>query len=238
MVFGAINVSLIYFLINRQGKRFFKDEELRWFLSSIVLVGFVVGLGLIVGKHYDIPTAFQHSFFQVIATITTTGFATENFSAWGPFYLIIFIFLMVFCGCAGSTSGGLKTVRAVVLVKNTFCEFKRLIHPRAIIPVRLNGSALPFNIVQRLLAFAFLYISIIFISWGILTLLGLPFIEALGASISAIGNVGPAFGSLGTSGSYAEVPLLAKWFLSFLMFIGRLELFTILILFTPGFWKR
>jgi trk system potassium uptake protein TrkH len=238
MIAGAINFSLFYFLLNGQFKKFLKDEELRWFISIIVIVSFFVGLGLLLNKNYDIIHSFRNAFFQVVSIVTTTGFSTDNFSLWGPFYLIIFLFLMVVCGCAGSTSGGLKTVRAVVLTKNTLSEFKRLIHPRAIIPVRLNGSALSFGIVQRLLAFAFLYICIIFISWGLLTLFGMPFIEALSASVSAIGNVGPGFGSIGPHGSYSEISLSAKWFLSVLMIVGRLEIFTILILFTPDFWKR
>jgi trk system potassium uptake protein TrkH len=238
MLVGAINFSLLYFFINGQFKKLLKDEELRWFLVSILVFSFIIGLDLFIHRNYDFVTSFRDSFFQVVSIVTTTGFSTADFAAWGPFYLIVFMFLMIVCGCAGSTSGGLKMARAVVLAKNTFCEFKRLIHPRAIIPVRLNGSALAFGVVQRLLAFAFLYIAIVFVSWGVLTLAGIPFLDALGASISAIGNVGPGFGSLSSSGSYAEIPLFAKWYLSFLMLVGRLEIFTILVLFTPGFWKR
>ena len=238
MIVGAINFSLLYFLLNGQFKKFFKDEELRWFLYIILFASVIVGTGLVVSHNYDFIYSYRNSFFQVISVLTTTGFTTEDFSMWGPFYLLVFLFLMVVCGCAGSTSGGLKTVRAVVLAKSTLSEFKRLVHPRAIIPIRLNGSALSFGVVQRLLAFAFLYISIIFVSWIILTLVGMPFVDALSASVSSISNVGPGFGALGPNGSYQEIPLVAKWFLSFLMIIGRLEIFTILILFTPGFWKR
>jgi trk system potassium uptake protein TrkH len=239
MIIGAINFPLLYLLLSKGDfKKFSKDEELRWFLAIILGAFFIVGAGLIIDKDYDFLHSLRNSLFQVVSVITTTGFSTGDFSVWGPFYLIIFLFLMVVCGCAGSTSGGLKIVRAVVLAKNTVNEFERLIHPRAIIPVRLNGTALSFGVVQRLLAFAFLYISIIFVSWGILTFAGVPFVEALGASVSAISNVGPGFGALGPAGSYAEISLFAKWYLSFLMVIGRLEIFTILILFTPGFWKR
>jgi len=238
MIIGAINFPLLYFLLKGKIKKLFKDEELRWFFIIIFVASIIVGLKLFHAQNYDLFTSFRKSFFQVISIITTSGYSTGDFSVWGSFLLIIFMFLMVVCGCAGSTSGGLKTVRAVVLAKNTVSEFERLIHPRAIIPVRLNGNALSFGVVQRLLAFVFLYICIIFASWGILTLVGMPFLEALGASISAIGNVGPGFGNIGPSGSYAEIPLFAKWYLSFLMVIGRLEIFTILILFTPSFWKR
>ncbi|MDR2843733.1 MAG: TrkH family potassium uptake protein [Candidatus Symbiothrix sp.] len=239
MIIGAINFPLLYVLFTKGNvKQFFKDEELRWFLFIILFASLLVGSGLFLHKHYDGLTAFRQSFFQVIAIITTTGFCSADFLVWGPFYWIVFLFLMMVCGCAGSTSGGLKTVRAVVLAKNTIHEFERLAHPRAIIPVRLNRTALSFGVVQRLLAFAFLYISIIFVSWGILTFVGVPFIDALGASVSAISNVGPGFGSLGPTGSFEAIPEFAKWYLSFLMVVGRLEVFTILILFTPGFWKK
>ncbi|MCC8145545.1 MAG: TrkH family potassium uptake protein [Bacteroidales bacterium] len=238
MIIGAINFPLLYFLFKGQFKKFLKDEELRWFIAIIIVATIIVAVGLIIGKDFEYMDAFRNSVFQVVTIITTTGYSTGDFSSWGPFYLIIFTFLMIVCGCAGSTSGGLKTVRAVVLAKNTVSEFERLLHPRAIIPVRLNDSAISFGVVQRLLAFAFLYISIIFASWGILTLAGVPFVDALGASVSAIGNVGPGFGDLGPYGSFAEISVFAKWYLAFLMIVGRLEIFTILILFTPGFWRR
>jgi len=145
---------------------------------------------------------------------------------------------MVICGCSGSTSGGMKTVRTLVLAKNTFSEFGRLLHPRAVIPIRLNGRALSFEVVQRLLAFAFLYIFIILFSWGVLVLTGMPFVEALGASVTGIGNVGPGFGVYGPTASFADISSFAKIYMALLMIVGRLEIFTVLILFTPGFWKK
>lgn len=239
MIFGAINFVLIYHAIKGQFKRLIKDEELRWFFVIIVVATIIITLGLTLRNEYPPLESLRYALFNIVSVFTTTGFTTVDFSSWGSFFLIIFIFLMVVCGCAGSTSGGLKTVRAVVLAKDTFVEFKRLVHPRAIIPVRLNGNALSFGVVQRLLAFVFLYIAIIFISWFILSLMGMSFEESLSSSISAISNVGPAFGDhLNSMSSYSQVPTLAKWYLALLMIIGRLELFTILILFTPGFWKR
>ncbi|GHV56466.1 potassium transporter [Bacteroidia bacterium] len=237
MTLGSINFTLLYFfLFKKDTKKFFKDEELRWFLTIIGISSIIIGFGLFVNQGYSLFNSFRQSLFHVVSTITTTGFANNDFSLWGHDYFILLLFLMVFCGCAGSTSGGLKVVRGVVLAKNTVNEFNRLIHPRAIIPVRLNGIALSFEVVQRLLAFIFLYIGIIFVSWGILTLSGIHFEEALGASVSMIGNVGMGFGDL--ANSYANAPLLAKWYMSFLMVVGRLEIFTVLILFSPGFWKR
>jgi trk system potassium uptake protein TrkH len=237
MIVGAINFSLLYFLVMKGNfKKFFKDEELRWFLAVIAAASLVVGAGLFCEKEYDLFHSTRNSIFQVVSVITTTGFSTGNFSVWGHSYLIVFLLLMIVCGCAGSTSGGLKMVRAVVLVKNILYEFERLIHPRAIIPVRLNGLALSFSDVQRLLAFAFLYLIVVVVSWGVLTLTGIPFTDALGAAVSSMGNVGPGFGKL--YDSFSGIPAVAKWYISFLMVVGRLEIFTVLILFTPGFWKR
>jgi trk system potassium uptake protein TrkH len=237
MIVGAINFSLLYVLVMRGNfKKFFKDEELRWFLAVIAVASLVVGAGLFYEKEYDLIHAIRNAGFQVVSVITTTGFSTGNFSVWGHSYLIVFLLLMIVCGCAGSTSGGLKMVRAVVLAKNTLYEFERLIHPRAIIPVRLNGLALSFSDVQRLLAFAFLYLIVVLVSWGVLTLTGLPFTDALGAAVSSIGNVGPGLGKL--YDSFSGISVFAKWYLSFLMVVGRLEIFTVLIIFTPGFWRR
>ncbi|MDL2222884.1 TrkH family potassium uptake protein [Bacteroidales bacterium OttesenSCG-928-M11] len=239
MLLGSINFVLLYFLVKGQFKRFFQDEELRWFFGIILFSIFIISLGLIFENNLPIVVAIRDASFQTISLFTTTGYATVDYTTtWEPPLLVLLLFLMVVCGCAGSTSGGLKTVRAVVLVKDALVEFKRLVHPRAIIPVRLNGNALPFGVVQRLLAFVFLYIAIILISWFILCIMGLTIDEALSASVSAISNVGPGFGSIGPMNSYAEIPTLAKWYLSFLMIVGRLEIFTVLILFTPGFWKQ
>jgi len=238
MILAAINFTLIYFTFKGQPKKLLKNEEVHWFLAIILIAVVLMTFSLAYNGTYPFIESLRNAFFQVSSVITTTGFATAEFSQWGSFCLVVFVFLMIVCGCAGSTSGGLKVVRVIVLAKDTLAEFKRLIHPRAIIPVRLNGNAISFSTVQRLLAFVFLYIAIIFISWAVLSMMGIPFIESFSAGVSSLGNVGPAFGSLGPMDSYANIPALAKWYLALLMIIGRLELFTVLILFTPGFWKR
>ena len=240
MIIGAINFSLLYFFFKGKFKRFFSDEELRWFLGIIVVTTLIVTGGLIIrhGMDMRLNDAFRVAVFQVISVFTTTGFCTGDYIQWGSFFWIVFLFLMVICGCSGSTSGGLKTVRALILAKNTFSEFGRLLHPRAVIPIRLNGRALSFEFVQRLLAFAFLYILIILFSWGVFVLAGMPFVEALGAAVTAIGNVGPGFGENGPTGSFADISAFAKIYMALLMIVGRLEIFTVLILFTSGFWKK
>ena len=240
MAIGGMNFTLIYFLFKGKFKQFFKDEELRWYLGIIVVATLIVTVGLFV--HEDmamrLKDAFRVAVFQVISIFTSTGFATSDYVKWGPFFLIILLLLMIVCGSSGSTSGGLKTVRALVLVKNTFSEFGRLLHPRAIIPIRLNGQALSYDVIQRLIAFTFLYLFLIIFSWGVFILAGMPFIEALGAVATSIGNVGPGFGVNGPAGSFSNVPTLIKIYMAILMIVGRLEIFTVLILFTPAFWKK
>ena len=240
MVLGAVNFTQLYFLVKGNFRKFFFDEELRWFLGIIAIATLIVTVGLFAHHNIDIrlKDSFRVAIFQVISVITTTGFSTGDYIQWGSFYWIIFLFLMIICGCSGSTSGGLKVVRALILVKSTFGEFGRLLNPRAIIPIRLNGSALSFNSVQRLLAFAFLYIFLIILSWGVFVVAGVPFTEALGASITCIGNGGSGLGEYGPSGSFAGIPVFVKIWMALLMIVGRLEIFTVLILFTPGFWKK
>ncbi|MDL2309523.1 TrkH family potassium uptake protein [Parabacteroides sp. OttesenSCG-928-B22] len=239
MFIGATNITLIYFCLNRQPSKLFKDEEFRWFaffvLGAIALT--VIWL-LYNGFESDIEVAFRKSAFEVISIISTCGFAVEDYITWGGFYWVIVLLLMVICGCAGSTSGGLKMGRFVILTKNLSNEFKKQTHPHAIIPVRMNGHVVSTEIVQRVLAFVFAYISLVLVSSMVLALDGMSFEESLSAAISAISNVGPGLGSLGPIGSYAEVPAVSKWFLSFLMMTGRLEIFTVLTILVPGFWKQ
>jgi trk system potassium uptake protein TrkH len=238
MLVGATNFALLYFLFKGKFKRFFKDEELRWFAAIILSLSLIVTVFLQLDyKTNTLIHSFRIALFQVISVITGTGFST-NISHWSPGYWIPFMFLMVMCGCAGSTSGGMKVIRVVVLIKNMFNEFKRLIHPRAIIPVRVNGEALSFETVQRLLAFAFLYVLIIFVSWGILVFSGMSFMEALVAALSSLGNTGLGFGESGPSGTFTAIPAFAKWYMAFLMIVGRVEIFAVLILFVPEFWKN
>ena len=240
MIIGALNFAQIYFLIKGKFKKFFFDEEFRWFLSIIVIATLIVTVGLYFHHAINIrlKDAFRVSIFQVISVITTTGFSTGDYIQWGSFFWIVFLFLMIICGCSGSTSGGLKVVRALLLVKSAFGEFGRMLHPRAVIPIRLNGHALSFEVVQRLLAFAFLYIFLIIISWGIFVIAGVPFTESLGAAITCIGNGGSGLGDYGPTGSFAGIPTFVKIYMALLMIVGRLEIFTVLILFTPEFWKK
>ncbi len=239
MFIGGVNFSLIYFLLKGIPKKMVKDEEFRWYALICLVFIMVIALGLYFsGQITNIEQSFRTSLFQVISIITTTGFSTDNYMYWGAFYVFLLCILMLFCACAGSTSGGVKIVRIIVLCKNAVNEFKRQVHPNAILPVRLNGQVVPIDTVTKILAFVFLYIGILIFSFLVLSFLGMPFEESIGAAISCMGNVGPGLGENGHAGHFANIPDISKWYLSFIMLAGRLELFTVLSLFMPAFWRK
>ena len=185
-----------------------------------------------------IGEAIRYASFQSVAIITTTGFGTADYEIW-PSLAVSVVFLLFFIGgMAGSTGGGVKVVRHVLLVKNSFKEVKQLVHPQAILPIRLNGSVVPKDVMGNVLSFIVLYLGLFFAGTLVMAGLGMDLMSAFGAALSCIGNVGPAFGTLGPTENYAHVPAAGKWVLSFLMVAGRLEIYTILILFAPTFWRR
>ncbi len=239
MCVGATNITLIYFFINGKFGKLLKDEETRWFYSFVALsVAVVTAWVYLKGFESDFEAAFRQSAFQVSTLISTCGFGTVDYLPWGPFFWMIALILMTVCGCSGSTSGGIKMGRIVILTKNLLNVFKKQTHPHAVVPVRMNGHVVSSDIVHRVLAFVSVYITLIIISCLALTLDGLSFDDAQGAVVSAISNVGPGLGTLGPTGNFADIPVVSKWFLSFLMMTGRLEIFTVITILLPGFWKQ
>ncbi|MCD8136610.1 MAG: TrkH family potassium uptake protein [Parabacteroides gordonii] len=239
MLIGATNITLIYFCLNGNVKKLCWDEEFRWFFWFVwIMIGITTAWVLYTGFATDFSSAFRKATFQVSTLVSTCGFATENYIPWGPFFWSIALILMFICGCAGSTCGGLKMGRFAILSKSLFNAFKKQTHPHAIIPVRMDTHIVSGDVILRVLAFAFAYVVLIVISCLVLMLDGLGFEESIGAAVSAISNVGPGLGKLGPVDNFSEVPVVSKWFLSFLMMTGRLEIFTVLTLLVPGFWKQ
>ncbi|MDH6306637.1 trk system potassium uptake protein TrkH [Parabacteroides sp. PF5-5] len=239
MFIGSVNMTLLYFVFNGKPVKLFRDEEFRWFFFFVlIVVGITTAWLLYNNMAGDMENSFRKAAFQVVSIISSTGFATADYIPWGPFFWLIAITIMFVGGCAGSTSGGLKMGRFVILNKNLSNAFLKQTHPNAILPVRMNGHVVSADIVHRILAFAFVYIALILASCLILMLDGVGFEESIGATVSAISNVGPGLGKLGPINNYAEVPVVSKWFLAFLMMVGRLEIFTVLTILLPGFWKR
>lgn len=255
MFIGGTNFVLSYFAIKGKFSKFLHDEEFKTYALSII--GITVLVSLMVFFYTEVsktPTDIQaiahpmvfgklessirHALFMVTAVITTTGFVSADFTIWTPFLTILF-FLMMFLGAsAGSTAGGMKFVRHIIVIKNGYTEFKRSMHPNAIIPVRYNDSTISRSIVFNVMAFFILYLVVFVIGASVFSFLGLDFITSLGTSASSLGNVGPSIGQLSPVNNFNSLPAIGKWWASCLMLLGRLELFTVLIIFTPYFWKN
>lgn len=243
MILAGTNFSLLYgALIRRQGKRLIQDEEFRTYTCSIIGISLIIGIGLLLTRTFDgfstIEKSFRDALFQTVATITTTGFATSDYMTWHPILWLIILLAIPMGGTAGSTSGGIKTIRLHIMAKNILYEFKRVMHPKAIRPVRVNRRIVSENTLSNTYVFLSIFLIITIASSIILMLCGISPSEAFGCSLASIANVGPSLGKFGPSETYAMLPDFAKWVLSIVMLIGRLELFTILILFLPSFWKK
>lgn len=250
MFLAGTNFVLSYFAFTGKVKKILQDEEVKLYFKFIAV--FTAIAALIIYFRADVSassinhpmvlgegeSAFRHALFQVLAIVTTTGFVTADYTLWTPFLTVFFFGLMFLGGSAGSTSGGVKVVRHLILIKNGFLEFKRTLHPNAIVPVRYNNRAINRYIVFNVLAFFILYMLSFIIGGLVFSMFDIDFNSAIGLSASTLGNVGPALGDYGPVNNYASLPSLAKWWASFLMLIGRLELFTVLILFTPFFWRN
>ena len=250
MLIAGTNFVLSYFAFTGKIRKIFRDQEFKFFMTFIGISTLIVAIvlfnkvDLTLSSFYHpqifgtLESSFRHAFFQVVAIITTTGFVTADFTAWSSFLTIVFFGLMFMGGSAGSTSGGVKGVRHLLMIKSGLLEFKSALHPNAIIQPRYNGSILKEEVVYNIYAFFFLYMLSFIFGALVFGALGLDFKSAIGVAASSLGNVGPALGSYGPAFSYSELPEFAKWWASFLMLLGRLELFTVLILFTPFFWKK
>ena len=238
MFISGINFTLLLLFVNRKFKKFIGNAELKFYFGSVVLFTAVIAIVLYYTSPMGMEESFRKSLFQVISLQTSTGFATDDYMQWTPVLWGLLTIIMLMGACAGSTTGGLKCIRMVILTKVSRNEFKHILHPNAILPVRINKQVISSSIVSTVLAFCFIYITIIVISTLLMMAMGVGAEESIGCVISSIGNMGPGLGETGPAYSWNALPDAAKWLLSLLMLLGRLELFTVLLLFTPDFWKR
>jgi trk system potassium uptake protein len=238
MFIAGTNFTLSYFALHLRFNKMFKNEEFRYYLGFVAGFTLLIFLIMIFSMKQPLEYSFRNSIFQVVSIMTTTGFVTSDYTLWIPVLWILIVVLMFFGGSAGSTGGSIKIMRIVLLFKNSSLELKRLIHPNAILPVRFNGNAVHPEIITNVLAFVSFYIVTAVISILIISTFGYDLDTSLGAVASTLGNIGPGIGLVGPEDNFGHFPVLAKWFLSLLMIIGRLELFTVLLLFTPAFWRR
>lgn len=247
MLLAGINFALHYRMLLGRIRPTLKDTEFKVYavvivaaIAAVTLSTWTVSGGELGGmlQYERLSDAVRHAAFQVAAIVTTTGFGTADYEMW-PALAMTLIFLLFFVGgMAGSTGGGVKIIRHVILFKASLREFRRLLHPQALIPIRVNDRVVNNEAILNIVAFMVAYASTLVLGALVLSAMGLDLLSALSATMSTVGNIGPAFGTFGPTENYAHVPVLGKWLLAIFMMVGRLELFTVFVLFHPDFWKR
>ena len=238
MFLAGINFALLYALFFKGKIRAVaRNSELKLYAAALAVATLVLSLCLVYGGGQP-GESVRKALFSAVSVGTSTGFVSDNFMHWMPATWPILFALMFTGACAGSTSGGFKMIRVVALLKITANEFKYILHPHAVVPVRINRQALNYSMEHTLIAFGTLYILTLAVGTVALAFMGIPLADALGISITSVGNSGPDMGSsYGMFSSWSTIPVAAKWLSSLMMLMGRLELFSVLILFTPRFWK-
>ena len=238
MFLSGVNFTLLLLMFNGKIKKFIHDAELKFYFMSGAFFTVFIAVWLYQTSSMGAEEAFRKSLFQVISLQTSTGFATADYMLWPSILWGCLLIVMIMGACAGSTTGGINCIRMGILFKVAKNEFKHILHPNAVLPVRVNKQVISPSIQSTVLAFTFLYAIIAIISILVMMGFGVGFLESIGTVISSIGNMGPGLGTCGPAFSWSELPDAAKWLLSFLMLLGRLELFTVLLLFSSDFWKR
>jgi trk system potassium uptake protein TrkH len=238
MIIAGMNFTLHYQVLKGKWGSYWRSSEARFFLGIILAGSVVIGLDLYLSHNYNLSEAVQKSLFQSVSIITTTGYGTDDYELWGTSSQIILLIFMFLGGCAGSTGGAIKIVRIVVLIKFGLSEIKRMIHPQAVLPVRIDHHTVPQDIINNIFSFFLLYLALYVIGVLLMSLMGLDILTSIGSVASCLGNVGPGLGSVGMVDNYAHIPQTGKWILSFLMLIGRLEIYPVIIFLVPIFWKK
>ncbi len=238
MFLAGINFSLHFQLIRGKTLIFWRDAECRFYIIiTLVLIG--VLFFFIYGSAYqNIGDALRYAAFQAISIITTTGFATADYELWVPGANILLLFSMFLGASAGSTGGGMKSLRIMLCFKYCYREIFFLIHPRSVSRIKIGGKTVSDKIIRSVLGFLSLYVGIFALCAILLSAIGVDFTTSIGAAASALGNIGPGFGLVGPAGNYAAIPEAGKWLLLLCMLLGRLEIYTIIVLFIPEFWRR
>ncbi len=238
MFLAGTNFPLLYFVLKGRLNKIIENEELKVYALLVLTLSIFITFIIFSETWSGFEVSFRIALFQVVSIVTTTGYVTADYTSWTPFLTTLFFILLFFGAMAGSTSGGFKLVRHILLVKNSFLEIKRQLHPSAVLPVRLNNRAISQDIIFNILAFMMIYILIFAVGSIVMSTTGLDFTSAMGATATSLANVGPAIGSVGPLNNFAHVSDFGKWVLAFLMLVGRLEIFTVMILFSYWFWAK
>jgi trk system potassium uptake protein TrkH len=238
MVLSGCNFSLLLLSLSWRSFAIFKNQEFKTFLLYILFISLGIGTVLVFARHLNFGTAFRQSFFGVISAFTTTGFFIGDYTAWPSFLWVMLFLLMFIGGCSGSTSGGVKIFRHLIFVNNSVLELKRIIHPNAVLPVKVNGKSISTSGVYKNVSFIFIYFLVFLAGAIVLLFTGADFNTAIGASVAALSNVGTGIGQVGPGGTYVAFTLGSKWVLMLLMLLGRVELFSLITLLSRSFWRN
>jgi trk system potassium uptake protein TrkH len=239
MILGSLPFVIFIKFIHGQRMSIFSDDQIKLFIFLLVSV---ILISLIWLKNYlniDWFQALRLTSFNITSILTGTGFTSSNYNNWGGFGLIMILMIMFIGGCAGSTTGGVKIFRFQILFRGVRLQIKKLTQPHAVFLMKFNKKTVTENTYTSIISFFFIYVLLFILSSIILSFLGEDFLTALSASASAISNVGPGIGEIvGPNGNYSDIHYLGKWVLAITMLVGRLEIFTILVLFSKNFWKK
>jgi len=238
MILAGINFSLHYQVMRGRPLAFWRDSECRFFLGAVLVLVLLVSFDVYGAVYRSVGQALRYGAFQVVSIVTTTGFATADYEKWPAMSQLILLLCMFLGASAGSTGGGMKCLRVMLCFKFCYKELFLLIHPRAVTHVKIAGKAVPDDIIRSVLGFMSLYMGLFALSSVILAGLGVDFMTAVGAVAATIGNIGPGFGMVGPVDNYALIPEMGKWLLIWCMLLGRLEVFTVIILLVPEFWRK
>ena len=238
MFLAATNFSLHYYFIAKGKFEYYKDHEFRVYFGLCIIFSILFFINIVGTNKYQTDLlSFRHSVFAAVSILTTTGFSTENFNEWPEMSKMLLFFLLFIGGSAGSTTGGMKIIRSILVVKYLLYEVRKLLHPKGVFTINIGKNSIDDNVVRATLGFYLFYILIFVFTSLVLSATGLDITTALSASAAAIGNIGPGLGSIGPTHNWGHLTDLAKWLTSFCMLLGRLEIFTVVVLFSRSFWK-
>lgn len=238
MLLAGINFTLHYQFLKGNRLSFFRDPECRFFLAGFAIFTLLVTWDVFGTVYSGIGESMRYAVFQISSILTTTGYATADYELWPPMSQIILFLCMFLGGCAGSTGGAMKILRILLCIKYCYKELFSLIHPHAVIHVKIGGKTVPDEVMHSVLGFLALYMLLYAASAVLLSAMGVDFVTSLGAVAASIGNIGPGFGGVGPTDNFQAIPMAGKWLLMLDMLLGRLEIFTVIILFVPAFWRR
>lgn len=238
MFIAGANFALHFRLLQGRPGAFWKDTEFRFYALVIVAVTGLITFNVWGESYASLAQSLRYSVFQTVSIVTTTGYGTADYELWGPLAQMLLFMCMFLGGSAGSTGGGIKCMRVIILAKQAGRELMRLVHPRAIVPVKLGGVTVQDEVIKGIWGFLLLYLGLACLSALILAALNVDVLTSFAAVIACISNIGPGLGQVGPTDNYAQIPMLAKWVLTFCMLLGRLEIYTVIILFFREFWRK